>query len=106
MPSRWGTQTPFTNLTFDWRCPADPAEQIPYIGGEECPFSYGELQAEMDMINRALYRSDDGRRRARPGVHLPIPTYNITRDFPRDHPNAERLFAMTANHGLPTSRTS
>ena len=23
MPSRWGTQTPFTNLTFDWVCPQD-----------------------------------------------------------------------------------
>ncbi|WP_288144537.1 anaerobic ribonucleoside-triphosphate reductase, partial [Acinetobacter baumannii] len=21
VPSRWGTQTPFTNLTFDWTCP-------------------------------------------------------------------------------------
>ncbi len=23
VPSRWGTQTPFTNLTFDWICPED-----------------------------------------------------------------------------------
>ena len=23
VPSRWGTQTPFTNLTFDWTCPPD-----------------------------------------------------------------------------------
>ena len=23
VPSRWGTQTPFTNLTFDWVCPED-----------------------------------------------------------------------------------
>jgi anaerobic ribonucleoside-triphosphate reductase len=54
VPSRWGSQTPFTNLTFDWTCPEDLREQIPYIGGEEMPFSYGELQAEMDMINRAF----------------------------------------------------
>ncbi|MFP5404095.1 MAG: anaerobic ribonucleoside-triphosphate reductase, partial [Gammaproteobacteria bacterium] len=53
VPSRWGTQTPFTNLTFDWTCPEDLREQIPVIAGEEMPFSYGELQAEMDMINRA-----------------------------------------------------
>ena len=33
VPSRWGTQTPFTNLTFDWVCPQDLREQIPYIGG-------------------------------------------------------------------------
>src|SRR5690606_21009173 len=39
VPSRWGTQTPFTNLTFDLTCPADLREQIPYIGGAEMPFS-------------------------------------------------------------------
>src|SRR5690554_2149297 len=50
VPSRWGTQTPFTNITFDWVCPDDLREQIPIIAGEEMPFSYGELQAEMDMI--------------------------------------------------------
>ncbi|MCY7388622.1 MAG: ribonucleoside triphosphate reductase, partial [Burkholderiales bacterium] len=43
VPSRWGTQTPFTNLTFDWTCPEDLREQIPYIAGEEMPFSYGDL---------------------------------------------------------------
>lgn len=53
VPSRWGTQTPFTNITFDWVCPDDLREQIPIIAGEEMPFSYGELQAEMDMINQA-----------------------------------------------------
>jgi ribonucleoside-triphosphate reductase len=34
VPSRWGTQTPFTNLTFDWVCPADLREQIPRVAGE------------------------------------------------------------------------
>ncbi|MRB55858.1 ribonucleoside triphosphate reductase, partial [Bacillus thuringiensis] len=46
VPSRWGTQTPFTNLTFDWVCPDDLRDQVPRIGGEEMPFAYGELQAE------------------------------------------------------------
>ena len=53
VPSRWGTQTPFTNLTFDWVCPQDLRDQHPLIGGEEVDFTYGELQKEMDMINRA-----------------------------------------------------
>ena len=43
VPSRWGTQTPFTNLTFDWVCPEDLKPQRPIIGGEEMPFTYGEL---------------------------------------------------------------
>ena len=53
VPSRWGTQTPFTNLTFDWTCPEDLREQVPVIAGQEMPFAYGDLQVEMDLINRA-----------------------------------------------------
>src|SRR5690554_826831 len=28
VPSRWGTQTPFTNITFDWVCPDDLRELL------------------------------------------------------------------------------
>ncbi len=101
VPSRWGTQTPFTNLTFDWVCPEDLRERIPYIGGEEMPFAYGELQAEMELINRAyieVMQAGDGLGRV---FTFPIPTYNITHDFPWDSDNAERLFEMTARYGLP-----
>jgi ribonucleoside-triphosphate reductase len=101
VPSRWGTQTPFTNLTFDWVCPQDLQEQIPVIGGEEMPFSYGELQAEMDLINRAyieVMTTGDAKGRI---FTFPIPTYNITPDFPWESENADRLFAMTAKYGLP-----
>ena len=101
VPSRWGTQTPFTNLTFDWVCPEDLREQVPQIGGVEMPFCYGDLQAEMDMINQAyieVMSEGDARGRA---FTFPIPTYNITRDFDWHSPNAERLFAMTAKYGLP-----
>ncbi|QRF92188.1 ribonucleoside triphosphate reductase [Alcaligenes faecalis] len=101
VPSRWGTQTPFTNLTFDWVCPDDLREQVPQIGGEEMPFCYGDLQTEMDMINQAyieVMSEGDARGRA---FTFPIPTYNITRNFDWHSPNAERLFAMTAKYGLP-----
>jgi len=101
VPSRWGTQTPFTNLTFDWVCPEDLREQIPYIGGEEMPFAYGDLQTEMELINRAyieVMQAGDGLGRV---FTFPIPTYNITHDFPWDSENADRLFEMTARYGLP-----
>ncbi|HWQ37985.1 MAG TPA: ribonucleoside triphosphate reductase [Burkholderiales bacterium] len=101
VPSRWGTQTPFTNLTFDWTCPEDLREQVPVIGGQEMPFAYGELQAEMDLINRAyieVMMTGDVKGRV---FTFPIPTYNMTRDFPWDHPNADLLFEMTAKYGLP-----
>ncbi|HWK70596.1 MAG TPA: ribonucleoside triphosphate reductase [Burkholderiaceae bacterium] len=101
VPSRWGTQTPFTNLTFDWICPEDLREQTPLIGGQEMPFTYGELQAEMDMINRAyieIMMAGDAKGRV---FTFPIPTYNITADFDWHSPNAELLFEMTAKYGLP-----
>ncbi len=101
VPSRWGTQTPFTNLTFDWTCPADLREQVPVIGGVEMPFMYGELQAEMDLINQAyidVMMEGDAKGRS---FTFPIPTYNITKDFDWEHPNTERLFEMTAKYGLP-----
>jgi ribonucleoside-triphosphate reductase len=101
VPSRWGTQTPFTNLTFDWTCPDDLKEQVPVVGGREMPFTYGELGAEMDLINRAFIEvmtSGDDKGRV---FTFPIPTYNITRDFPWESENATRLFEMTARYGLP-----
>ncbi len=101
VPSRWGTQTPFTNLTFDWVCPDDLREQIPYIGGVEMPFAYGDLQEEMELINQAyieVMQAGDGLGRV---FTFPIPTYNITHDFPWDSDNANRLFEMTARYGLP-----
>lgn len=101
VPSRWGCQTPFTNLTFDWVCPEDLCDQVPVIGGEEQPFAYGDLQAEMDLINRAyieVMTQGDAKGRI---FTFPIPTYNITPDFPWEGENAELLFAMTAKYGLP-----
>ena len=101
VPSRWGTQTPFTNLTFDWTCPADLADEHPLIGDDVCDFTYGDLQAEMDLINRAFMEvMTDGDAEGRVFT-FPIPTYNITRDFDWDSPNAELLFTMTAKYGLP-----
>ena len=101
VPSRWGTQTPFTNLTFDWTCPEDLREQVPVIAGHEMPFAYGDLQAEMDLINRAyidVMTTGDAKGRV---FTFPIPTYNITKDFPWESENAQRLFDMTAKYGLP-----
>lgn len=101
VPSRWGTQTPFTNLTFDWTCPDDLKDQIPVIGGEDMPFTYGDLQPEMDMINRAymeVMTEGDAKGRV---FTFPIPTYNITPEFPWESENATRLFEMTAKYGLP-----
>ncbi|MCX4349478.1 MAG: ribonucleoside triphosphate reductase [Alphaproteobacteria bacterium] len=101
VPSRWGSQTPFTNFTFDWVCPEDLRDKHPLIAGVEQPFTYGDLKEEMHMINKAymtvMMRGDI---KGRPFT-FPIPTYNMTPDFPWEDDNTELLFEMTAKYGLP-----
>lgn len=101
VPSRWGSQTPFTNFTFDWVCPEDLRDKHPIIAGVEQPFTYGDLKPEMDMINKAyisiMMRGDI---KGRPFT-FPIPTYNMTPDFPWEDENTLLLFEMTAKYGLP-----
>ncbi len=100
-PSRWGSQAPFTNVTFDWTCPADLRDRPAVVGGVEQGFTYGDCQAQMDTVNRVFIElmlggDADGR-----GFQYPIPTYNLTRDFDWDSPNARLLFEMTAKYGTP-----
>lgn len=101
VPSRWGTQTPFTNITLDWVCPEDMRDRRPIIGGVTQPFTYGECQKEMDVLNRAfidVMSSGDAKGRI---FTFPIPTYNITKDFDWENENAQALFEMTAKYGIP-----
>ena len=101
VPSRWGSQTPFTNFTFDWVCPEDLRDKHPIIAGVEQPFTYGDLKEEMHMINKAYMTvMMKGDINGRPFT-FPIPTYNMTPDFPWEDDNTELLFEMTAKYGLP-----
>ncbi len=79
-PSRWGTQSPFTNITLDWTVPNDLAELPAIVGGKEMDFKYKDCKKEMDMVNKAFIEimiegDADGR-----GFQYPIPTYSITKD--------------------------
>jgi ribonucleoside-triphosphate reductase (formate) len=104
VPSRWGTQTPFTNITLDWSCPNDLRDKALHLGGYdmgEYRKKYGELDNERRIINKALievYEAGDYRGRA---FTFPIPTYNITEDFPWDDAEVDDIFRMTAKYGLP-----
>ena len=101
VPSRWGSQTPFTNFTFDWVCPEDLRDKHPIIAGVEQDFTYGDLKDEMHMINKAYIEvMMKGDIKGRPFT-FPIPTYNMTPDFPWEDENTELLFEMTAKYGLP-----
>lgn len=100
-PSRWGSQAPFTNITLDWKVPADLKDKPAIVAGKEQEFTYGDCQAEMDLINKAFIQlmiAGDANGR---GFQYPIPTYNITENFDWDSPNAALLFEMTAKYGTP-----
>lgn len=102
IPSRWGTQSPFSNITLDWMVPNDLAHLPAIVGGKEQNFTYGDCKAEMDMINKAFIETMiEGDAEGR-GFQYPIPTYSITRDFDwGDTENNSLLFEMTAKYGTP-----
>ncbi|RLJ06954.1 MAG: hypothetical protein DRP13_04570, partial [Candidatus Aenigmatarchaeota archaeon] len=101
IPSRWGSQYPFSNLTFDWVVPEDMKDEPAIVGGKQLDTTYGDYQKEMDMINKAflevMFEGDANGRI----FTFPIPTYNITRDFEWDSENANLLFEVTAKYGTP-----
>ncbi|MCT4542560.1 MAG: ribonucleoside triphosphate reductase [Vallitalea sp.] len=101
-PSRWGTQSPFSNITLDWTVPNDLAELPAIVGGKEQDFKYKDCKKEMDMINKAFIEiMIEGDANGR-GFQYPIPTYSITKDFNwEETENNKLLFEMTAKYGTP-----
>jgi ribonucleoside-triphosphate reductase len=92
--------TPFTNITLDLHPPAHMAGLPALVGGKEFG-TYAEFGREMGMFNRALAEvmaEGDARGRV---FTFPIPTYNITPDFPWDNPDLLPLWEMTAKYGIP-----
>lgn len=104
VPSRWGTQTPFTNITLDWVCPPDLREKsllLWWIDTGPYKKKFGELHDEMMMINKILIEVYTEWDWAGSVFTFPIPTYNIVEDFPWNDPLVDDLFEMTAKYGIP-----
>ena len=101
-PSRWGTQSPFTNITLDWVVPNDLAEMNAIVGGKEMDFKYKDCVEEMAMVNKAFIEiMIEGDANGR-GFQYPIPTYSITSNFDwSETENNKLLFEMTAKYGTP-----
>ncbi|WP_427338392.1 ribonucleoside triphosphate reductase [Caloranaerobacter sp. DY30410] len=101
IPTRVGFQTPFTNITLDIT-PHPMLKNMPVIiGGKRMEKTYGEFQKEMDMFNKALCEvmmEGDGAGRS---FSFPIPTINITKDFPWDSEVANLIMEMTRKFGTP-----
>lgn len=101
IPSRWGSQYPFSNLTFDWVVPEDLKNEEAIVGGKGQGYTYGDLQGEVDTINKAFLEvMEEGDANGRIFT-FPIPTYNMTKGFDWDSENSQKLFSVTAKYGTP-----
>lgn len=110
VPSRWGSQTPFTNVTFDIKCPEKLKDQEPLVGGQPVSdieffkgreFLYGDLEEEMLLLVQCYFEvmsKGDAKGRI---FTFPIPTINIGKSFDWDKPELDGLWEATAKYGLP-----
>jgi len=101
VPTRVGFQTPFTNVTMSLTVPGFMKDEPVIVGGELKTETYGDMQEELDVFNKAFARvmcEGDSKGRV---FTFPIPTYNITRDFDWENPVSQMLFELTAKYGVP-----
>ncbi len=101
VPTRVGFQCPFSNLTFDIIPPSTLRDQNIIIGGRLMPETYGDFQAEMDLLNIAfcdVMMEGDAKGRV---FTFPIPTINVTKNFQWDSPVVEKYMEITAKYGIP-----
>ena len=101
VPSRWGWQAPFSNLTFDLTVPNDLAGKKAVVGGKEQDFTYRDCQKEIEMINKAYLEVKLGGDKSGRIFTFPIDTYNLTKDFNWDDGVSELLFEVTGKYGIP-----
>ena len=100
VPTRVGFQNPFSNITLDLKPSPVFAKQPVIIGGKPQNETYGEFEEEMKVFNKALYEvmvEGDAKQRV---FTFPIPTINITKDFPWDDPNFDPIFDASAKYGI------
>jgi anaerobic ribonucleoside-triphosphate reductase len=99
VPTRVGFQCPFSNITLDLKPSPVFAKQPVIIGGKPQNETYGEFEEEMRTFDKALYETMlEGDRSGRP-FHFPIPTINITKDFPWSDPIFDLIFEASAKYG-------
>jgi len=99
IPTRVGFQCPFTNITLDLR-PSPVFAKLPaVIGGKPQDKTYSDFEEEMKIFDKALYEVYmEGDAKGRP-FHFPIPTINITKDFPWEEPAFDGIFEASAKYG-------
>jgi len=99
IPTRVGFQCPFSNITLDLKPSPAFAKQPVIIGGKPQKETYAEFEEEMKIFDKAFYEIMlEGDKSGRP-FHFPIPTINITKDFPWGEPAFDGIFKASAKYG-------
>ncbi|MGE4453977.1 MAG: ribonucleoside triphosphate reductase [Sphaerochaeta sp.] len=101
VPTRVGFQCPFSNLTFDITVPKSMKDVAVIRGGVAQSETYGEFQSEMDLLNHAFCEVMEAGDASSRVFTFPIPTYNVTKEFPWESEVVDSIFAMTAKYGIP-----
>ena len=101
VPTRVGFQTPFSNITLDLTPSSNFKDQGVVVGGVVRKEKYGEFQAEMDVLNEALFEVMAQGDAAGRVFTFPIPTINVTKDFDWENPRLNGLWEITAKYGVP-----
>jgi len=101
VPTRFGFQTPFSNITLDVKPTGSLANEPVIVGGKLMKETYKEFGKEQMMINRAFAEAmieGDASGRV---FTFPIPTYNITDDFDWNNEELKPMWDMAAKYGIP-----
>jgi ribonucleoside-triphosphate reductase len=101
VPSRWGWQAPFSNLTFDLTIPDDLKNKTVVVAGKELDSTYGDYQKEVDMINKGFLKTMMHGDKSERIFTFPIPTYNLTKNFDWNSEVSNMLFEVTGKYGIP-----
>ncbi|MEM1535626.1 MAG: ribonucleoside triphosphate reductase [Candidatus Pacearchaeota archaeon] len=100
VPTRTGFQCPFTNITLDLTPSPVYAEMPVIVNGQPKDRTYKEFAEEMKILNKALYEVYmEGDKSGRP-FHFPIPTINITKDFPWNEEAFDGIFEASGKYGI------
>ena len=99
IPSRWGTQAPFSQITLDWNVPQEFINKKAIVAGCECDFTYGDCQKEMKILHDALFEVINKGDVSGRGFQFPIIALYLNPDF--DWMHEEELFKACAKYGTP-----
>ena len=98
--TRTGFQPAFSNVTLDLSPSVVYAKRPVVIGGKLQDKTYSEFQKEMDMFNKAFFETMMEGDSKNSVFTFPIPTINITKNFPWNNPALEPMWEANAKYGI------